>query len=69
MALNQLPVPWRPTNLDDSRTWSRGGWGCLDIFILLYLFSSLSSSLPGRGPDKDTPCWSRERIGQTYPSA
>ena len=45
MVLGKLPV-----NLDGSRAraycgCSRCGWGCLDIFTLLYLFSSLSPSL------------------------
>ena len=40
----------RPTYLDNRRTRaycarSRCGWGCLDIFSLIYLFSFLSSSL------------------------
>ena len=46
MVLGKLPVPGRPTNLDDSkaRTYcacSRFEWGCLDIFTLNYLSSSL----------------------------
>ena len=48
--LGYLSVPGRPTNLDDSRAraycaCSRCGWGCLDIFSLIYLFSFLSPSL------------------------
>ena len=48
--LGKLSVPGRPTSLDDSRAraycaCSRGGWGCLDIFSLIYLFSFLSPSL------------------------
>ena len=48
--LGKLSVPGRPTNLDDSRAraycaCSRYGWGCLDIFSLIYLFSFLSPSL------------------------
>ena len=50
MVLGELPVPGRPTN------WMivgqvpivlavGAGGGCLDIFTLLYLFSSLSPSL------------------------
>ena len=50
MALGELPVPGRPT------IWMivgqgpivlavGAGGGCLDIFTLLYLFSSLSPSL------------------------
>ena len=43
MVLGKLPVPGRPTNLDYSRTraccaCSRWGWGCLDIFSLIYQF-------------------------------
>ena len=50
MVLDKLPVPGRPTSLDDSRAraycaCSRCGWGCLDIFTLLYPFSPLSPSL------------------------
>ena len=53
-VLGKLPVPGRLTNLDDSRAWaycacSRCGWGCLDIFSLVYHFSLLSPSL-GDGP-------------------
>ena len=50
MVLGKLPVPGRPTNLDNSgaRAYcacSRCGWGCLDIFL-----SSITSpfSLPLR---------------------
>ena len=50
MVLGKLHVPGRPTNLDDSRAraycaCSRCGWGGLDIFTLLCLFTSLSPSL------------------------
>ena len=50
MILGKLPVPGRPTHLDDSRTraycvCSRCGWGRLDIFTLLYFFTSFSPSL------------------------
>ena len=53
-VLGKLSVPGRPTSLDDSRArtycaCSRCGWGCLDIFPLVYLFSFLSPSL-GDGP-------------------
>ena len=49
-VLGILPVPGRPTILI---TVGQGltalavgaGWGCLDIFILIYPFSSLSPSL------------------------
>ena len=50
MVLGKLPVPERPTNLDNS--WARayslavGGVGvCLDIFSLIYHFSFVSPSL------------------------
>ena len=50
MVLGKLPVAGRPTNLDKSRArafYACGecGWGCLDIFSLIYLFSFLSLSL------------------------
>ena len=50
MMLGKLSVPWRPTNLDNSKARAscacrRCGWGCLDIFSLVYLFSFLSPSL------------------------
>ena len=49
MVLGKLPVPGRHTVFDDRRAraycaCSRCGWGLLDIFILLYPFSSLSPS-------------------------
>ena len=52
----KLPVPGRPTNLDDSRArahcaCNRCGSGGLDIFSLVYLFFSFS--LSGRRPDID----------------
>ena len=50
MVLGKLPVPGRPAYLDCSRAVGQGpttlavgaGGGCLDIFTLLCLFSSLS---------------------------
>ena len=65
MVLGKLPVLGRPTNLDKSRTraycaCSRCGWGCLDIFSLLYLFSFLSPS-PGKRPDIDLNSISKGR--------
>ena len=50
MVLGKLPVPGRPAYLDKSRArayyaCSRCGWGCLDIFSLVYHFSFLSPSL------------------------
>ena len=54
MVLGKLSVPRRPTNLDNSRArayfaCSRCGWGCLDNFKFVYLFSFLSPSF-GDGP-------------------
>ena len=48
--LGKLPVPGRPTNLDYCRARAialaiGAGWGCLDIFSLIYHFSFLSPSL------------------------
>ena len=50
--LGKLLVPGRPTNLENSRAraycaCSRCGWGCLDIFSLLYVFLFLSLFLGG----------------------
>ena len=50
MVLGKLPVPGRSYTLDYSRaradcTCSTCGLGCLDIFTLIYPFSSLSPSL------------------------
>ena len=50
MVLGKHPVLGRPTNLDYSRARAycacrRRGWGCLDIFSLIYLFSFDSPSL------------------------
>ena len=49
-VLGKLSVPGRPTNLEYSRAraycaCSRCGWGCVDIFSLVYHFSILSPSL------------------------
>ena len=41
MVLGKLPVPGRPTILDQSRA----GGSCSDIFSLVYHFSLLSYSL------------------------
>ena len=56
MVLGKFPVPGRPSNLADSRAraycaCSGCGWGCLDIFTLIYRFSSFS--LFERRPDID----------------
>ena len=50
MVLSKLPVPGRPADLDNSRAraycaCSRYGWGCLDVFSLVYHFSLLSPFL------------------------
>ena len=50
MVLGKLPMPGHSTNLDDSRARAycacrRCRWDCLDIFTVLYLFTSLSPSL------------------------
>ena len=50
MVLGKLPVPGRPTiwmivGQGPIALAVSTGWGCLDIFTLLYLFSSLSPSL------------------------
>ena len=47
-VLGKLPVPGRPTILNtvgQGLLPLRAGGGCLDIFTLLYPFSSLSPSL------------------------
>ena len=59
MVLGKPSVPGRPTNLDNSRAracyaCSRCGWGCLDMFSLVYLSSFLS------------PLWETARYGQKY---
>ena len=50
MVLDKLPVPGRPTiwitvGKGPTALAVGAGGGCLDIFILIYLFSSLSPSL------------------------
>ena len=54
MVLSKFLAPGRPTTLDNSRAraycaYSRCGWGCLDIFSLVYHFFCFSLSL-GDGP-------------------
>ena len=54
MVLGKLPMPERPTNFGYSRAraycaFSRCGWGCLDIFSLVYHLSPVSFSV-GDGP-------------------
>ena len=58
MVLGKLPVPGRPTILmtigQGPTALAVGAGGvCLDIFTLIYPFSSLSLSLSGRRPDID----------------
>ena len=57
MVLGKLPVPGRPTmwitvGQGPTALAVGAGGGCLDIFTLIYPFSSLSPSL-GRRPDID----------------
>ena len=54
MVLGKLPVPGRPTILitvgqGPIALAADAGWDCLDIFTLIYPFSSFSLSL-GDGP-------------------
>ena len=58
MVLGKLPVPGRPTNLDDSRAraycaCSRCGWGVVWTFLLSSVLSLLFLPLSGRRPDID----------------
>ena len=48
VVLGKIPVPGRPTNLDHSRTRTFCIC-CLDVYTLIYHFSSVSISL-GDGP-------------------
>ena len=55
MVLGKLPMPGRPTILmivgqGPIALAVGAGGGCLDIFTLLYLFSSLSPFSQGDGP-------------------
>ena len=57
MVLGKLPVPGRPTSLErvgqgPSVLAVGAGWGCLDIFSLVYHFSFVLP-LSGRLPDID----------------
>ena len=46
MVLGKLPVPGRPTIwITVGQGPARAGGDCLDIFVLIYTFSPLSSSL------------------------
>ena len=58
MALGNLPVPGRPTNLDSSRArafcaCSRCGWGVVWTFFLSSIISLFFLPLSGRQPDID----------------
>ena len=57
MVLGKLPVPGRPTifiivGQGPTALAVGAGWGCLDIFSLIYHFSFLLP-LSGRWPDID----------------
>ena len=57
-VLGKLPVPGRPTSLDDSRAraycaCSRCGWGFVWTFFLSSIFSLFFLPLFGRRPDID----------------
>ena len=58
MVLGKLPVPGRPTNLDNSRAraycaCSRYGWGLFGHFFLSSIISLFLLPLSGRQPDID----------------
>ena len=58
MVLGKLPVPGRPTNLDQSRARAYGacrgcGWGIVWTFLLSSILSLLFLPLSGRRPDID----------------
>ena len=58
MVLGKLSVPGRPAGFDWSRarsyySCSRCGWGCLDIFSLVYHFSFFFLPLSWRRPGID----------------
>ena len=58
MVLGKLPVPGRPTNLDDSKAraycaCSRCGWGLFGHYTLLCPFPPFFLPLSGRRPDID----------------
>ena len=61
MVLGKLPVSVHPANMDYIRVraycaCSRHGWGCLDIFSLIYHFSFLSPTLWETAPDRLRYC-------------
>ena len=58
MVLGKLPVPGRPTNLDNSRArafcaCSRCGWWLFGQFFLSSIISLFFLPLSGRRPDID----------------
>ena len=58
MVLGELPVPGRPTYLDESRArayfaCSRCGWGLFGHFFLSSIISLFFLPLSGRRPDID----------------
>ena len=56
MVLGKLPVPGRPTNLDESRARAYGacrGWGVVWTFLFSSILSLLFLPLSGRRPDID----------------
>ena len=58
MVLGKLPVPGRPTNLDNNRAMaycacSRCGWGLVWTFFLSSIISFFFLPLSGRRPDVD----------------
>ena len=66
MFLGKLPVPGHPTiwmivGQGPTMLAVGAGGGCLDIFTLIYPFSSLSLSLFGRRPDIDCNTVSKGR--------
>ena len=58
MVLGKLPVPGRPTYLDDSRAraycaYSGCGWGFVWTFLISSIISLFFLPLSGRRPDID----------------
>ena len=58
MVLGKLPVPGRPTTLDESRARAycaciRCGWGLFGLFFLSSIISLFFLPLSGRRPDID----------------
>ena len=62
MVFGKLPMPGRPTNLDDSRAraycaCNRCGWGCFAIFTLLLSFLLFLPLSGGGGGRVVRRCW------------